>query len=194
MMTTRSIALAPAVMVGILWAGAPVAGLAAGIDLGTLTPPLKNLGTFDSAGGLADFDGSNFSFFGGFDPGVAITSNGTDADGFTIGFNSVTPGLATGSGTGVAVTSMSGSLEVVFELDPGAAYPGLTGSFVLATFSDLADFLGSPVDPLSDVFSGDATVVLSNLAPEGAAAVPLPAGLPLLLSAVAGLALLRRRS
>lgn len=178
------------------------ASSAATLSLATETPNFSSSSAFvdflnfDPDGDLSTF-GADVDFTNGVSP-VGFTELG-----FGIGYSLADPtGTATG---GFDVTDENGLLlggdllavgfsEDVIELQFDNLIGSGAGSFgssvlMVVAFSDSFDELGSnPFDDFADGFFYDATISVSNVA-----AIPLPAGLPLLLTGFLGLGLLARR-
>ncbi len=91
-----------------------------------------------------------------------------------------------GQGTGISITTMNGGSFVVTEEVPRTLENDFWGFISDMEFSSLSFFEGSQA-------SGVETYTLDNLTTGGVSPVPLPAGLPLLLVGLGGLAALRRK-
>jgi len=91
-----------------------------------------------------------------------------------------------GVGTGIAITTMGGGSFVVTEEIPSTLVNDFWGFISDMEFSSLSFVEGTQAN-------GVETYTLDNLTTGGVAPVPLPAGLPLLLAGLGGLAALRRK-
>lgn len=91
-----------------------------------------------------------------------------------------------GQGTGISITTMNGGSFVVTQEVPRTLENDFWGFISDMEFSSLSFFEGSQA-------SGVETYTLDNLTTGGVSPVPLPAGLPLLLVGLGGLAALRRK-
>ncbi|GFE50820.1 hypothetical protein So717_25730 [Roseobacter cerasinus] len=89
------------------------------------------------------------------------------------------------AGTQITMAEGPGFLEVLFDVvDPDTVVP--TGELVLAEF-----IFDAPTGTLPPIIG---TLTLFEVDREAVDVIPLPAGLPLLLTGLAGIALLRRRN
>lgn len=142
-------------------------------------------------------------FTGIFSPGAAAHTNGSDVLGFSVGSGFTLSAIA---GRAFDLLSFQSG-----NLDPATSSPGqveLTGAFagggtITETFEhgEINEFQTFNTDGFTDLLSvtffttGSSTgAAIDNINVGPVSAVPVPAALPLLLSALGGLALVRRRA
>ena len=155
-------------------------------DLGFGFGDLSSFGAVvDSTEGIALTDPAEISFGFGFD---SFDPTDLPAGGFSIfddfGFNEVL------SGDLVALGFMTDTIELLMNVTGGSAV-GSFGPQVLLTIS----FNGLGADPFA-AFVDDGQTFAASLTVENVVdsnVIPLPAGLPLLLTALGGLVVVRRR-
>lgn len=171
--------------------GNPTLPQAATIDLG-------DLGLVAGAGFPNTFDGTlqQIPFVGlSFDNGVPAPFGQSSVSIIQIPFSTdfslllSEPDLDVLTGSSTAIESDDNSIEILFNALAVGLVDGYTGGFVLASLveSNGGSLAFDPFDPMN-VPPVSATLTLTNVAP-----IPLPAGIILLLTALGGLVVLRRK-
>ena len=174
---------------------------AATLGLATENPTVSaSISTVDY---FDDFEFIDMLVLGDIDSETGVTVGPNPLLSFALGFGIFDPTNIFLGGFGIDTDNgqfLSGDLiavgftEDVIELQLGNLVGSGVGSFgssVLATLTSL-DFGANPFDSLAGGGSTTASVTLANVVEMPP--IPLPAGLGLLLSALAGLAFLRRKT
>ncbi len=180
--------LTVALLSGAIWVGAQTNASAAAIDLGALGLVADPAGPFitQTGTGLSDFNGSDYSYIGdlSLDPSVGIISVGTGDTDFTLALNAFSGDSLSAIST--SVMDSSSTIDILFSIISDTI--GVGGSHILASITHN--------DPLlfgANVLSAPSVDIAASISLTSVAPIPLPPGIVLLVSALGGLIVMRRR-